>query len=265
MDRNHLIPFPSGDRSPEQPEQNGRTHRASEPLQSCLATGPVEYRIARTRRDLLGAFRLLQCRYLEAGLSSNHAATIRVLPHHLWEETQVFVAVRRKTVIGSLCLTRDGNRGGIPMESTYGEAINRLRKAGSRIGELGSLTVDGGRERLTGEIFGQLTRLMMFHCRYVGVDEVVCVVHPRHAKFYQKAMGFRTIGDLSRCRDVDGQPGIPILGGLTDRDRHRYRPRWRRYCFEGSICEADLRPHPMSLADKNFFTPFLRTNSRRAA
>lgn len=239
------------------------------PVQSDFADTPqvlsinaIDFRLARSRRDLTGAFELLQRRYAEAGLSADRSAELRVLPYHLWRETQIFVAVHRGKVIGSVSLTRDGNDSGIPMESTYGDVVERLRRERQSFGEVCSLTVDSPGDRSTGEIFGQLTRMIMFFSRHIGLDQLVAVVHPRHAKFYQRAMGFDTIGGPTQYHQVAGQPGIPILGSVNNRDR--YRRRWQQFYFDGCYAKGVLDPSPLSFADVNYFRQYLPSTPESA-
>ena len=227
--------------------------QAGEPI--VLSIDSIDFRLARSRRDLIGAFELLQRRYAEAGLSSDRSAELRVMPYHLWSQTQVFVAVHRNQVIGSVSLTRDGNPAGVPMESTYGDVIERLRDEGKSFGEVCSLTVDSPGDRSTGEIFGQLTRMIMFYSRHIGLDQLVAVVHPRHAKFYERAMGFDTIGGPTQYHQVADQPGMPILGSVNDRDR--YRRRWQQFYFDGCYAEGELDPSPLCVADVEFFRRYL--------
>lgn len=218
----------------------------------------VHVQIARDRVDFVGAFQLLQRRYALAGLSDSKTA-LRVLPYHLWGQTQVIVAKYRGNVIGSVSITRDGNGGGIPMESNYRDPIERLRERGTSFGEVCSLTVESPEGQSTGEIFGQITRLMMFHARYVGLDQLVAMVHPRHAKFYQRAMGFQTIGGLTQCPQVAGMPGVPILGHVNDRSH--YRARWQRFYFDGHYADAALSPHQLSPNDVGFFQRYLPSDN----
>ena len=212
-------------------------------------------RTARTREDLIGAFQLLKRRYSETGLCRENSASLRVLPYHLWHETQVFVTVQGGRVIGTLSLIRDSDRQQIPMESNYADIISNLRSRGSRLAEVSSLCVDPTPSVSRGDLFGQLTRLMIFHARFVGVEHLVAVVHPRHAKFYRRAMGFEEIGGLSKYQQAGGQPGIAILGKVND--RASYGLRWQRYYFDGAFSEAELRSQKIAPADRVFFEKFL--------
>ncbi len=238
------------------PDSSGRTARGSSGPR-ILSIDRIDYRTARSRADLAGAFRLLQQRYAAVGLSCQDAPDMRVLPYHLWDQTQVFVALKRGEVIGSVSLVRDGKHG-IPMESTYASAVAALRGQGLRVGEVGSLTVESSGAESSGELFRGLTRLMLFQARYLGLDNVLAVVHPRHAKFYQLAMGFERIGGVSQYDQVGGQPGIAILGSVND--RLSYGPRWRSNYFDGTYTDAELKPRPMSAADRDFFRHYLTQN-----
>jgi hypothetical protein len=215
----------------------------------------VIYRAAKSRSDYEGAFRILQQRYAESGLTRNFGAKMRVMPYHLWADTQVFVALYQDRIIGSVSLVRDGVSHGLPMESTYRESVDGLRSAGVRLGEVCCLCVGSEKTHSSGELFAGLTRIMMFHARYTGLDCLVAVVHPRHGKFYRLAMGFAEIGGLSAYRQVAGQPGVPILGAV--KDDSSYRDRWKRNYFVGNVTDEELRPHPMTMIDREYFRRFI--------
>jgi hypothetical protein len=248
-------PYPSP-RSRENAKPRGKT-----------SGDPIVYRLAQSRLDFEGAFRILQQRYAESGLTPNVGARLRVMPYHLWPSTQVFVALDQNRVIGSVSLVRDERSHGLPMESTYQEAIDGLRAEGLLVGEVCCLCVGSEKSHSSGELFAGLTRIMMFHARHMGLDALVAVVHPRHGKFYRHAMGFSEIGGLSAYRQVGGQPGVPILGQVNDDSR--YRDRWKRNYFVGDFSEEELRPHPMSLIDREYFRrhldPAFQPRERRAA
>ncbi|WP_146526424.1 N-acyl amino acid synthase FeeM domain-containing protein [Novipirellula artificiosorum] len=223
----------------------------------------VEYRTARSHADFRGAFELLQARYAEAGLATANAKSLRVLPYHLWTETQIFVAVKRTAahrdqIIGSVSLVCDGNSGGIPMESTFGEAVTNLRRKGVPFGEVCSLCVESLGARSSVEMFGQLTRIMMYFARRRKLQTLLAVVHPRHSKFYQHAMGFQPIGGSAPYRQVGGQPGIPVLGSVNDQSQ--YRARWRKYYFDGVYDDAELQPYPMNQIERIYFQSYMATD-----
>jgi hypothetical protein len=140
------------------------------------------------------------------------------------------------------------------MDSFYPEAIGRLRKKSKQIGEITSLAVDQS-ESSPGEIFVELTRLLTFFARSEGLEFLSAVVHPRHAKFYQHAMGCEVIGTEKSIAAVGGSPGIALFGNINEPDR--YRSRWRDLYFIGDFATADLKSCPMSNEDCEYFFPLL--------
>lgn len=211
------------------------------------------------RDDFEGAFRILQTRYMDSGLTRDRAARVRIMPYHFWPQTQVFIAVDNHRIIGSVSLVRDSPEYGLPMESTYRDSINRLRSTPLRLAEVCCLCVGSEKSYSSGELFSGLTRIMMFHARFARIDSLVAVVHPRHGKFYRAAMGFAEIGGLASYRQVAGQPGVPILGSVNDKSK--YRTRWRQNYFAGQFTDEQLRPHKMSEIDREYFRQQLANSS----
>ncbi|TWU19981.1 N-acyl amino acid synthase FeeM domain-containing protein [Allorhodopirellula heiligendammensis] len=209
----------------------------------------IEYRLACSRSDFLGAFELLQTRYLEAGLAdcTAGACRIRMMPYHRWEQSQVFVAEAQERIVGTVTLVRDG-RYDLPICDNYEREILAAREIG-RVGEITSLAVDPVHPK-PAEVFGQLTRILTFYARYHGMDFLAATVHPRHAKFYQHAMGFQVIGDEVQCRQVCGNPGVAVLGAVNDRSK--YRRRWQDYYFDGVFPRSEMHPRPITADEHSY-------------
>lgn len=209
----------------------------------------ITVRTARSREDFRAAFTILQKRYEETGLARYGKASMRIMPYHLSAPTQVFIASKNDEVVGTVTLVRDSIEG-LPIASNYPAAIADLRNQSRRIGEITSLAVDSSMES-PGEIFSRLTRLLTFFARSQGIDHLAAVVHPRHARFYQGAMGFDVIGRKKRYAAVCGNPGIAVLGSVNDPSR--FRSRWRDYYFDGDFPADELRPCRMSDRDCEYF------------
>ena len=236
-----------------------------------ISIDQITCNIAGARSEYEGAFELLHRRYLDAGLTPDCDRRLRVLPYHLAPSTQVFVAKQRGLVICCVSLVRVACSGGLscglPMDQWFASKLEYDRRAGRSIAEACSLAVDLRGPWSTGEVFGQLTRIMMFFARRSGVDKLVAMVHPRHAAFYRRAMGFSVIGKPKKCDLVDGKPGIPIIGSVNA--AQLYRPRWRKFYFDGDFEPHELTPRYLSPSDTAYFASHVDAPSiapsRRAA
>lgn len=211
---------------------------------------PLYIRLADCRDDLEQSFRLLQSRYRESGLTHVSRQPMRILSCHLWDSTQVFVAEQDGRIVGTVTLVMDGHRG-LPIADLYPREIAELRRTSVGIGEITSLAVRSSESSHRGAVFAELTRLLTFFARGEGLDALVAVVHPRHGKFYQRAMGFRVQGQVKGCQIVGGRPGIAVMGSIVDPSG--YRPRWRRHYFDGSFGADLLRHRPISPLDRHYF------------
>jgi hypothetical protein len=223
----------------------------------------IEFRLAETRLDLYSSFRLLQQRYVAAGLSTSKQP-IRVEPFHFWRQSQVFVAIKSGRVVGCLTLVRPGPFG-LPSEHSHPEMMGVV-PPGSAVGEVTSFAISNDCGLHSLDIFLGLTQLVQRFGLHNGVEYIFAVVHPRHAKFYQRAIGFQVIGDELPCARVEGSPGVTLMVKLDANEE--CRPQWQdKYAPDRTASsEADLRPRSMTESQKRFFSQYLPpTEYRRAA
>jgi hypothetical protein len=165
--------------------------------------------IARSQDDLMGAFRLVYDSYLRAGLIQPSQDQIRVTAYHLLPTTEVFIAKCGEEVVSTLSLMIDGKLG-IPMEQMYPEEVNSFRARGLKVAEVGCLADRRQRPSRYLETFFQMTRLMAQAARYRGVDMLIAAMHPRHAHFYKKLLGFRPFGNETQCPYVSDRPAVAL-------------------------------------------------------
>ncbi|MEM1069867.1 MAG: hypothetical protein AAGI63_13285 [Planctomycetota bacterium] len=222
----------------------------------------IEFRLAQTRLDLYSSFRLLQQRYVAAGLSTANQP-IRVEPFHFWRQSQVCVAQKGGRIVGCLTLVSPGPFG-MPSEHSHPEMLGAV-PAGSSVGEVTSFAIsnDSGLHSL--DIFLGLTQLVQRFGLQNGVKYIFAVVHPRHAKFYQRAIGFEVISDEIPCDRVEGSPGVALMVKLDDNEF--CRPQWKKAYEPNRITSKDdLRPRSMTESQKRFFSQYLPPMEfRRAA
>ena len=167
------------------------------------------YRVARSAEDRLAAFRLVYRSYLQSGLCKKNRHGLRVTPYHLLPTTCVFGAFVHGEIISTMTLIGDGELG-LPMESMYAEQVQRRRDAGLRVGEVSCLADRRTSRRQFFEVFLNLSRLMAQFARFHGLDQLLVVVHPKHARFYVRYLGFVPMGGLTECPHVENKPAVAL-------------------------------------------------------
>jgi len=171
-------------------------------------------RIAQSRGELYGAFRLVYEAYLRSDLARPNRLGMRVNRFNLLPTTEVFVAVERNRVICTMSLVRDGRRG-IPMEAIYDQEVGCCRSQGISIAEVSCLA---DQQQGSNHSFPTLSRLMSFTAQVAkkrGVDELLIAVHPRHGRFYERFLAFEPIGDETTYPMVQGNPAVALALDLN--------------------------------------------------
>lgn len=210
----------------------------------------ITYRIAKTQYERAAAFNLVYEAYVETGLIEANRFRMRVTPFHLLPTTNIFIAVCRDEVIGTVSLIGDGDLG-LPMDCIYDGEVNALRDAGYSLGEVSCLAHRRQHVKQTLPLFVQMTRLMAQHARHSGMDQFLIAVHPRHAQFYMRFMGFEQIGDERSFPSVRNNPAVACALNFPRIDVER--PACYNQFFGTPIPTHELQPAPMNLLDVEDF------------
>ena len=168
-----------------------------------------EVSLARTQFDLTESFELLYDAYVRAGLTKPNSVGVRVTPYHTVKTTEVFVAKTSNVVISTLTMTADSDMG-LPMESMYVKEVARLKRY-ARVAEMGCLADRREAPVRFVRVFPELARLVVQVATSRGIDALVLAVHPRHAKFYARAFGFKPFGGIASCPYAQGNPAIAMV------------------------------------------------------
>lgn len=185
----------------------------------------LKFGLARSRNELTQSFRLVFESYYDAGLVEETPSGIRLTPYHLLPTSEVLVAKLDETVTSTLSMFGDGYLG-VPMQTMYPEQIQGLRDQGLRIAEIGCLADRRKSPVRFMDAFIQLGRLLAQVCHVRGIDALVAVMHPKHARLYQRVMGFRQIGNLSQCPYANDNPAVALYMRFED---HRGTPLYEKF------------------------------------
>ena len=217
---------------------------------SAKTTSDVTYKIAATQQERAAAFRLVYHSYLQTGLGEANAYGMRVTPYHLLPTTEIFIAHCAGEAIFTMSLVCDGELG-MPLESVYDEEVQRRREQGLRLGEVTCLADRRAQFRGFFPVFLRLSRLMVQYARRQGLDELLVAVHPKHARFYQRFMDFRSIGGERAYPTVRNHPAVALCLDFARIDRER--PESYDTFFGRPLPDVLLRPQPMPDAQEAFF------------
>jgi len=223
------------------------TETRESPRQTSLPD-PV-YRIAKTLTERLAAFRMVYLNYLRNGLIEPNDNQIRLTTYHLLSSTNEFIAVSQEEVIGTVSLIGDGELG-LPMESIYPEPVKEYREQGLKIGEVSCLAIQRDQSQNFMKVVVGVTRVMSQFARANGLQKLLIAVHPNHAQFYKRLMGFEQIGPERNYPNVRNAPAVAYALDFKKIDVE-WPPCYDQF-FSTSIPEAELHPSPMQISDIEF-------------
>jgi hypothetical protein len=214
----------------------------------------IEYRIASTRSEREGAFRLAYRAYQRAGLCPSNDYELRITPFQLLPTTDVFIGTLDGETICTISLVRDSSLG-LPLEVIYPEVVEARRWQGLSLAEVSCLADRRKDPRRYFPVFLEICRWMVQTARLRGVDQLLVAVHPRHARFYRRYMAFEEIGEVRRYPSVCDHLAVALCLDFDRIDRN-HPPTYDRF-FGKPIPPALMAPCPMSREEVAFFGPLV--------
>ncbi|MDD3352576.1 long-chain N-acyl amino acid synthase [Zoogloea sp.] len=154
---------------------------------------------------------LIERRYAWRGIHPGDCGLIESHPDCI-----TLVASSEAEVFGTVTLRLDGEDG-LLADTLYAHELRFLRQPGTRLCEITKLAVDT--QHNPKEVLGALFHLIYIHARLIhGMTDAVIEVHPRHARFYKRMLGFTEAGREKACPRVKGAPAILLHLDLKHMD-----------------------------------------------
>jgi hypothetical protein len=220
--------------------------RSSEPPCSC----------ATSIEQVESAWRLVYDRYSEMGLIDQNPFGIHAVPTAVGQHACVIWGPEGSAVGYTMTLFRD-NPMGLALDSVYAPHLNKLRRKGRRLLEVGMLA---DRRRSAARGVGALFSMMRWAVHFglhTDATDIVIGVHPRHAQFYERCYGFEPFASPTAYPLVRNNPVVPLRLRLLEQLERDVLPR--------GLADARANPIPGSAFSHRFaFEPAQLRGSRIA-
>jgi hypothetical protein len=180
--------------------------RSSEP-QCCCAS---------SLEQVESAWRLVYNRYSQMGLIDENPFGIHAVPTGVGQHACVIWGPEGPEVGYTMTLFRDSPEG-LALDSVYPRHLNKLRRKGRRLLEVGMLA---DRRQCASRGIRALFSMMRWAVHFglhIDLTDIVIGVHPRHAQFYERCYGFEQFGSPTSYPLVRNNPVVPLRLRLRER------------------------------------------------
>ena len=194
----------------------GETART--PVAACMDTGLIvesatvsgsvyRFRVASDFAARERVYRFAHEIYSGVSLAQGDAGMV-VSPYDAGPETLTLLAETEDgTIVGTVSLVFDSDKG-LPCDEIYWVETGRMRAEDRSMAEVTRLALRKDCEH-SREVLLRLFNLIYIYARRVrGYTDFVIEVHPRHLKYYERALGFEVTGAEQKCPRVGGAPAV---------------------------------------------------------
>ncbi|MDR3213612.1 MAG: hypothetical protein LBT71_06835 [Azoarcus sp.] len=170
-------------------------------------------KLAQTKEELEGCFRLLHDEYVEAGFTQPDPSGLRVTLHHALPTTSVLMCCYESTVVGTVSLIRE-NKLGFPMQHAFD--LGEVFKMGGNVAEVSGLAISKQYRAHKKRILMPMLKFLYEYAEYrFDTRHLVIVTHPRDMGFYECLLCFKRLSP-HRVKHYDFVNGAPAVGAHLD-------------------------------------------------
>ncbi|MDX9788394.1 MAG: hypothetical protein RBT11_16570 [Desulfobacterales bacterium] len=179
-----------------------------------------QFKIADKKEELECASRLVHDKYVRKGYMTPTESGLRLSLRNALPETTTFIGVKNQVVASTLTLFQDSEMG-LPMDAIYKPELDQLRSQGRKIAEVGSLASHICVAKSDQTVLMHGNKIMHSYSRdYLGVDDLVVAINPKHQWFYQHILLFEQIGELKAYDYVKKAPAVAYRLNLNMAEYH---------------------------------------------
>ena len=167
-----------------------------------------KFKIADRKDEYESACRLVHDKYVQKGYMTPTESGLRLSLQNALPETTTFIGKKKDTIISTLTIFQDSEMG-LPMDAIYKQELDHLRQQGRKIVEVGALAVHPSICKQDQTVLMHGNKIMHSYSReYLGVDDLVVAINPRHQWFYEHILLFEQIGELKAYNYVKKAPAV---------------------------------------------------------
>ncbi|MDR2880666.1 MAG: hypothetical protein LBV29_02025 [Azoarcus sp.] len=174
------------------------------------------FKLAQTRGELEGCFRLLHDEYVQAGFMKPDPSGMRVTLHHAFPTTSTLMCGYDGQVVGTVSLIRE-NGLGFPMQRIFD--LDEIFQAGGSVAEVSALAVCRRFHSVKDRILMPLLKFLYEYAEYrFDTRHLVIATHPQYIDFYEEVLCFRRLS----CPPVDHYDFVndaPAVGAHLDLEK----------------------------------------------
>lgn len=214
------------------------------------------FRVARDLKEVIASWRVVYDVYVRSGFIHPNPYLIHTTPHVLSPSAAVFHSTLGDEVESTLTAIVDGPRG-LPLDSVYKAELDTFRQRGRRLTEYGLFahtrqlanpemerkseacrdTRRAGEARVFSSIV-HLMRLAYYFAISRNSTDFVVGVHPKHARFYTRAFGFRPVGEVKTYATVNDRAVTLLHANLEESLGLDPLPHALEYCLRNPVTMA---------------------------
>jgi len=155
-----------------------------------LTNPNIVIRMAESQEEVDAANRLVFRNYVELGYWENSEDVIRK-NRYLWLPTRdVFVVADGAKIIGTISIITD-SADGIPADNFQPAAVRRLRETCDKLAEISAFAFAKDHPHQHTLLHFLMAFIAQYSFHYAGIDRLIAVCTPKHARFYELCYGFK--------------------------------------------------------------------------
>lgn len=180
-------------------DDNAGMSRSTDPKPGSAAASDFTCDVARTLDDVLDCWRLAYRVYLRRGLIGPNHFGMHAPAEALGPDAAFVIARVRGVPVGTATAIVDGPAG-LPLDSVFHEELEAFRTKGRRLMEIGLVAMERP------DALFEILRFSIQCGRHADSTDVVCGMHPRRERLYQRLFALEPVGGVRSYAAMKNHP-----------------------------------------------------------